>query len=41
MVYETAPFFNDLEQSLTQFSKSRHFLTLIISQTAIVSTKCE
>jgi len=39
--------FNDLEQSLAQFSKSRHSLTLNILQTAlglytaIVDTKCE
>jgi len=42
MVYRTAPFsmtlktyiFNDLERPLTWFSRSRHSLTLNISQTA-------
>ena len=37
--------FNNLEQPLTQFSRSRHSLMLNISQTAkdmaIVATKCE
>jgi len=33
MVYRTAPFFNDLERPLTWFSRSRHSLTLNISQT--------
>jgi len=37
--------FNDVEQSLTEFSRSRHSLTLYISQTAtdraIVTMECE
>jgi len=32
--------FNDLKQPMTQFWRSRHSLTLSISQTAIVATKC-
>ena len=35
MIYQTAPFsfFNDLEQTLTQFSRSRYSSTLSISYT--------
>jgi len=41
MVYRTEPFFNDLEQPLTQFSRSRYSLTLnilsTVKDTAIVT----
>jgi len=33
MIYRTAPFFNDLERRLPTVSRSRHSLTLNISET--------